>query len=388
MRHSALLALCFAGVAGATPDLSTALRQGETTLDLRLRFESVEQDNALRDGSATTLRSRLGYRSQPWHQLSAMIEYEGIAALDRDAYNSGPGGNGQTARSVIADPSGNELNQAYLQHVVHGDTRLRLGRQRIIHDNARFIGNVGWRQNEQTYDALSLQHQAAGRFALDYAYLQNVNTIFFTNKPLAAHVARVELRVTPALALAAYGYWLDAGSGADHRSNGVQASGSTALASLTLRYRAEFARQADYADSRGGEDVDYRHLLLGLAGGGWSAVIGQESLGGDGNRSFTTPLATLHQFNGWADVFLNTPVDGLVDAYLQAGYQSGPWKFLAAYHQFEADNGSARYGDEIDFSAGYRCGPKSALLLKFADYRRDQFAVDTRRVSIQWDLSL
>ena len=42
-------------------------------------------------------------------------------------------------------------------------------RQRLQLDNQRFIGNVGWRQNEQTFDALRGQAKA-GPFALDLAY--------------------------------------------------------------------------------------------------------------------------------------------------------------------------------------------------------------------------
>lgn len=59
----------------------------------------------------------------------------------------------------MADPECTEANQAYLQMKLGTFTGIA-GRQRVILDNARFIGNVGWRQNEQTYDAVTFKSAA------------------------------------------------------------------------------------------------------------------------------------------------------------------------------------------------------------------------------------
>ena len=48
-----------------------------------------------------------------------------------------------------------------------------------------------------------------------------------------------------------------------------------------------------------------------LACSGFALTAGYEELGSDGGvAAFQTPLATLHAFNGWADLFLTTPGDG------------------------------------------------------------------------------
>ncbi|MEI8045213.1 MAG: hypothetical protein WCL11_27625, partial [Verrucomicrobiota bacterium] len=60
-----------------------------------------------------------------------------------------------------------------------------------------------------------------------------------------------------------------------------------------------------------------------------SGLVGYEVLEGNGTIGFATPLATLHAFNGWADMFLSTPANGLKDFYLKAGY-SLPADFVAA----------------------------------------------------------
>jgi hypothetical protein len=77
---------------------------------------------------------------------------EGIAAGGN--FNSGANGHG--ARPQVIDPPGIELNQLWLGWK---GTRanIALGRQRLLFDNQRWVGNSGWRQNEQTFDALALE---------------------------------------------------------------------------------------------------------------------------------------------------------------------------------------------------------------------------------------
>ena len=56
---------------------------------------------------------------------------------------------------------------------------MKIGRQRIILDNARFIGNVGWRQTNK-----HMMHYLNSSYISDtdinYAYLSKRNTIFYT----------------------------------------------------------------------------------------------------------------------------------------------------------------------------------------------------------------
>ena len=86
----------------------------------------------------------------------------------------------------------------------------------------------------------------------------------------------------------------------------------------------------------------------------YSLGAGYEVLEGDGTKGFSTPLATLHRFQGWADKFLVTPVNGITDAYLNAGYQKkgvGPletFSFSAAWHKFDSERLAIDYGSELD----------------------------------------
>ena len=52
------------------------------------------------------------------------------------------------------------------------------GRQRITLDDHRFIGNVGWRQNEQTFDSVRVTTNLIPDLKLDYSYIWEVQRIF------------------------------------------------------------------------------------------------------------------------------------------------------------------------------------------------------------------
>ena len=128
------------------------ISQGKILFDARLRLEQVDDDALADDASALTLRTRLGWQSAPLSGWYVLAEIEDVRALIED-YNSTA--NGEVTRPLVADPEGSEWNQAYLGWKDDGGNQFALGRQRLALDNHRFIGNVGWRQNEQTFDALS-----------------------------------------------------------------------------------------------------------------------------------------------------------------------------------------------------------------------------------------
>jgi len=151
----ALLLLAAAPLFGADPvALGDALTQGKVSLNSRLRYESVEQ-TGLRDADAFTLRTRLGYTIAAWRGWKAMLEAENIVAADGDSYSQAGLNPGGAGKAVIADPETTELNQGWIAFT-QDQTTATVGRQRLVLDNARFIGDVGWRQNMQTFDAVVL----------------------------------------------------------------------------------------------------------------------------------------------------------------------------------------------------------------------------------------
>ncbi len=359
--------------------------------DLRTRYEHVADDAFANSADATTLRLRFGLRGDFGHGWSALIEGEGIANTG-DPYNSGA--NGRTAYPAVIDPTGAELNQAWIgwKNDRFGAT---VGRQRLIFDNQRWVGNVGWRQNEQTFDAVAVDFKPDDAWTLRYAWLDKVHRVSGDDArdPLAR-----ERDLSTHLLSGAYkhdkqqwtGYvWLhddrDVAT-ASTATYGLRWTGTHPRDDIIWGWTAELARQRDHANN----PLDFSHsywlLEPSLQAHNITWKLGWEHLGGNGRHALQTPLATLHAFNGWADKFLVTPSRGLDDVYVSANGKAGKFAWVAAYHDYRADTASAaldHYGRELDLSLSRPLWKDWSGLVKVADYRADDFARDTRKLWVQ-----
>ena len=170
------LATAFWGRTATAQDIGEALASGNVDLSFRYRYEFVDQDGVPDDANASTLRTRLTYKSGDFRDFLLVLEADNITQIGNDNYNSTR--NGNTNRATVADPDGTEFNQAYLAYSGVSDSVFKLGRQRINRDNQRFVGGVGWRQNEQTFDGIGIINKSFEDTQLDYAYVRNVNRIF------------------------------------------------------------------------------------------------------------------------------------------------------------------------------------------------------------------
>jgi hypothetical protein len=365
------------------------------SFELRLRHEQVDDAAFAREAEATTLRARLGFRFALAEQFSALVEAEHTGSLLGQRFNSTA--NGATAYPVVADPDNTELNQAWLRWAPREGSSATLGRQRLIFDNARFIGNVGWRQNEQTFDALDLQHRA-GPVSLRYSWLDRVQRVFGADNPLRnnarwdldTHLLAASGKLGPG-SLSAYAHWFENQSLplSSHRNLGLRyvAKGQFGNGS-GWQLALDAAQQRPYARGAALNRANYASLDGGLDWRGTRLSAGHERLGGDGRYGFATPLATLHAFNGWADRFLATPVGGLRDSWLGVGRSFAGWNAQLVWHEFRADRGGARYGQEWDASIARGFGSHWNLLLKLASFDgRGAFRdVDKLWISLEYRL--
>ena len=182
-------------------------------------------------------------------------------------------------------------------------------------------------------------------------------------------------------------------SNADTQTYGARATTSLPLGKRAkLNLAASYARQSGWKQNPASYSADYFAAEAGLVHGGLGLTAGYELLGSDSGRAFQTPMATLHKFNGWADLFLTTPPAGLQDWYAGVGIKFPRVKALpglnaaVSYHHFGSDVGSLHYGDEWDASLGFKV-KRVAVLAKFADYRADRFGSDTRKFWLQFELA-
>ncbi|MFO1078923.1 MAG: hypothetical protein U1E73_14465 [Planctomycetota bacterium] len=381
------------GAAAATPPppatLAQAIAAGKAKLSLRLRVESVDEDPFAKDASAVTLRTRLAWQSADFRGFALNLEADDIHALDEDSYNSTA--NGVTTRPVIGDPVGTEINVAALTWK-NKSLAVTAGRQRLVLDNQRFIGNVGWRQNEQTYDGVTLKFKPVARLELTAGGLWNVNRVFGprTGTQLAdwhGNVkllnAKIDAGKIGSLSLFGYAMDFDNAAAVSNATWGAALNGSPELSGgWKLTYALSFASQSDAGDNPTDYTAGYRQLEVGLAKGPYALRIGQEVLEGDAtlaNHRFQTPLATLHAFQGWADKFLTTPPQGVEDSYVAAAATVRGTALKLEWHDFRAEAVSRSYGSEWNASIGRTFAKRYEVLAKFADYQADGFATDTTK---------
>ncbi|MEO8617004.1 MAG: hypothetical protein ABI600_17825 [Luteolibacter sp.] len=334
------------------------------TLDARLRYEFANIQGS-DDSNALTIRARPGLKTGEWHGFSALAEGEFTGALVDDYNGGAPGADPfDPANSVIADPQNAELNRASIQYQGY-DTTVIVGRQRIIYNNAAFVGNSGWRQNEQTFDAASVGYEAECGFKVSYAWVDQVNRIYgeqadgaFSSVDSNVHLINASYSGFENVTLGSYVYLMDfhdkAVTGWDNNTYGIFVD--TPLGGI--KTHAEFAMQTE-AGPLNDQDALYFHINASKEIQGFTVMAGVEQL----DNGFQTPLATLHGMNGFADTTDGLraagTTGGLTDNYISLTAPL-PWelKWTNVAHFF----GNNSIGTQFGF------GWDSLLVKKFNDH--------------------
>ena len=418
-------------LADVTKDIEDALKigkDGAIKADVRYRYENVNQDNVIntvngrplavqpKTANANTIRTRVGILSPSFYGVQGYAEYEGNHVLESD-YNNGRGN--KPGYSTVADPGYNELNQLWVSYSGIPDTVIKGGRQRIKFDDDRFIGNVGWRQLETTYDSVLVTNKSIKNLTANVGYIGHVATFLGTNEDIRAPILNLNYNMGEYGHLIGYGYWLGYTqpdtTGRDAKGQIVPTGVSKSSQTQGIRiinaekptikffdhfnplYTAEWSIQQDYLHS----PVKYTANRFNVMGGlrafdHYDFMAGMEQLNGHGqNKVFTTPLGTNHAFQGWADLFLVTPKDGLRDVYgtiIGRFMDNDSLEVTGTFHAFSDDTGNINYGREWDFQALQKFGKHYSILAKYAYYdsagaRFSSAATDTQKVWVQGNIN-
>ena len=369
----------FAGETEHGKGITEALSDSTVKVELRARYEGVDQDGKDKDASAATLKSRITIKTGSYSNFSMAIEVDKVDALVDDYNNTQ---NGQTQYPVVADPQGTDVNQAYIKYANDGFSAV-VGRQRILHNNQRFVGGVGWRQNEQTYDGVRAQYKADA-FSVDYSYIQNINDITANNVKGDFHLVNANYNINKAHKISGFAYILDYDTAVANSSSTLGALYNGKFGQFLVN--ASLASQSDNGDNPTSYSAMYMNAEAGYNFGPVTLIGGYELLGSDNGVGFNTPLATKHAFNGWADKFLGTPGEGLQDVYITAKGKVSGVKWAATYHDFSSDVDSIDFGSELNLVATYQINKNYGVLVKAANYGEGDDGVsptDTNKVWVQ-----
>ena len=412
----------------AVPEtLLDAIIQGKPMTSFRLRYEHLNQDGyqstapdakKLDTGEALTLRSLIGWQTAPFRNFSFAAQLTDVHEFNNDfndRRNNLPE-SGKSAYPNIVDPGYTDVNQLYVDWTGIKDTKLRLGRQQLNLDNVRFIGDIGFRQNMQVFDGISLLNKSISDIEFFAAHFSKVRQITTKLRDGNIDIVNAKYKISPTESLVGYGYFVDvenlgqnggnsaAIATAAQGGNGLGGSSDAPVSATNINptqtdassktfgvrldgahqvndnwnvlYSAEYAKQNDYRSGNPLIDAHYFKLGGGAAYGVWSVRLDHEKLSSnDGKYAFQTPLGTNHLFQGWADVFLTTPRQGMEDTFISIAGNIAKAKLQAEYHVFKSDekyqslNGrlADKYGTELDLSVSYSF---SKVLLGKVEYAR------------------
>lgn len=367
--------------------LAAALEQTKPLVDIRLRYEEVEQTGIVDNAHAQTLRARLGGETGKFLDTSVLAEGEAMIRLDRD-YRPDNAVATYTRFPSVADPENYVLNRLSITNTSLPQTSLTIGRQRINLDDQRFVGSSNWRQNEVTLDAVRVVNRSVANLTVDLTFLNKVHRIYGVDSPQGtykgdSYLGNIAYQL-PLGKLTAFAYLLEfdpitglTGALDPRRGStstyGGRFVGSWPVGVVKVGYVASYAWQKSRDDNPLKFSNDYYFGELNLTVKGVKLAGGEEIMQGNGTVGFATPLATLHPFEGWADKFLTTPANGIKDTYGSLGWTGSRLLGLdslaatAIYHSFEAERVAVSYGSEWDFVLTGKWHHYAALL-KYASY--------------------
>ncbi len=366
-------------------------KYGQIKFNLRYRYEYADtKGTAPRPAHANTFRLRLGYLTPEIFGFQGFAEYETLYAAQND-YNGIV--SGDKRHHVIADPADqHDLNQLWISYKGIPDTVIKGGRQRIVLDDSRFIGNVGWRQMEQTYDSVIVTNTSIPNLTVMGGYIGRVKNIISRLDNIEAPFVNVKYKFGDFGTATSYGYWQKfvddkANFGKSNRTFGIALNGSPKLNDdVKLHYTAEYSFQEDHGNNPVSYEVHRYNLMAGATVFGVTAKANVESLGSDGGRkAFITPLGTNHKFQGWADRFLVTPAIGLRDINFTLSTKLMGTTLIFVYHNFQDDGGDVDFGNEYDFYVKKKFGEHYKVMASYAYYVGDDnapggFKNDTQKI--------
>lgn len=376
----------------------------------RARVAHVDTDN---DAKAASLLLRLRAESEWSTQFSTLLELDYVALGWEDEFSNGAHFNGNP---VIPDTAGMDLNQALMRYSPTNTLQLTLGREAVNLGNQRFVGTNGFWQNEQTLDTAGFRFEFGMASDIVYRYVDNANRINGDDagKNLSPSdsnfVVNNGLRPAPFLGDHDHNTHLLFAQFKEWDYSQIQTyyfdmdiKDATVLSNQTLGLRYEYkGRWGKLRTQAHGElalqkrtqinndaTLEFYDIGTGIGYRSSEISINYQRLGENNGISFVTPLASLHDQNGWVDKFLITPSSGLRDYSLQYIWRQSPIKIDALYHIFHSDNHDSEIGKEFDMDIIFKLNRDNSFLFRYANFfaGRSNYT-DEQRVFLMYTYNL
>lgn len=386
--------------------------------DFRIRYGNINDHNDnTKNANTVTGRLLLTLKTPQVGKFNAVFAAEHVNDFGIHNYNDG-GSNGQFEYATEADPSGTEMDEAFIQYRNEG-TQIRYGRQYVNHGALpqRFLGTVAWRQNNHTYDALTVNVKPNDSFSFEGALIEKVYRLLGRDHPnraarewdLDGIALRGSYTTEEGIRFTGFMYDLDFDDNKALSRTTFGAENAYRCNELPI-----FRWEGDCKVVIAAQELDHNpygydagwlthtNLSIGVDFANFnedndtgSITFSKSGLEGDGLSSFKTPLATLHGYAGAADKFLvHTPPDGLSDYEIKLKERFAGWNWTVALHAFTTTHQfePKHYGNELDFAATRTFG-QYKWLVKFANYwgndeRDDGYGQDATKLWLQVQFKL
>ena len=286
---------------------------------------------------------------------------------------------GDVKQLNMSDKNQLMLHEAWGEILFNENFSLKVGRQELVYDDSRILGNVGWAQQARSHDLALAKFKTdeKGRFHVGLAVnnesealRKTVYTISYKNMQFAWYNRKSEKFDFSLLFMNVGIHALDE---SDIDTRYTQTFGTY------MNYRpckvsftgSLYAQSGEHAS---GKDISAYMFNFGMKfpiAANWKANVGIEMLSGtddtelEDNNSFTPLFGTNHKFNGHMDYFYvgnHVGNVGLQDIYCGLNYGKNQWSFASAIHFFssQADlySGTEKQdkylGTEVDLSIAYK----------------------------------
>jgi hypothetical protein len=259
------------------------------------------------------------------------------------------------------------LHEAWLQLNLGSGLFLKAGRQELVYDDHRLLGNLEWAQQARSHDGALLKWIGENsQLHLGFAFNQSAQNVFETTYNLNNYkgLAMIwfENKVDKENKFSLIGvadFFEESGNflGIDNR-------GTFGGNYYHTGEKLELQGTAYYQIGRTVTDADIAAYMFSAQGfynlGEFKIGAGIDYLSGNDRNSesfnsFNTLYATNHKFYGFMDHFLNIPNDtrgaGLVDIYAKLKYQfAEKWNANLDFHSFSSEQPFLDFstGEEID----------------------------------------